>query len=149
MSGLWVILALVAPDPVENVAWDRDEEGTVHLEWDLPADPEVEGVVIFRYCFYHDEEDTFEITGLPTSFTDTTADPWCSYSYSIHTKNGTGDLSDPVIVYVEAVEHRHHHLSHFDCYASAGGGAFPAGLLLAGIVLLAGIRRRVSGPAPR
>lgn len=141
MLRAWPVLALALfhPDPVDNIDAVINADGSVTISWTLPADPSVVGLTIYRDNLDDGDTTIFEIVGLTTSFTDSSASHHDDYRYWIHTRDAQGDLSDGVFVEVFDDDPD----GHWTCSAWAGaGGASPWIPALAGALLLLSLRRR-------
>lgn len=126
----------VRPLPVTSIGGLWNADGTITVNWTLPADPTITGIRIFRERLDRFDEVFFDIVGLATSYTDTLAHFDASYRYWVQTKNAGGELSDAV--FIEFLDSGSHGHSHWTCWASVSGG--PGGglaLALAGLLLLA------------
>ncbi len=127
------------PQPVSSIGGLWNSNGTITINWTLPADPSVTGIRIFRERLDRFDELIFDIGGLTTSYTDTSAHFEASYRYWVQTKSASGQLSDAV--YIEFLDDDDE--SHLSCWASAANGPAPAWpFLLAGALGLAFLRRR-------
>lgn len=130
------------PLPVSSIGGVSNPDGTITINWTLPADPTITGLRIFRERLDAFDEVIFNIVGLTTIFTDTSAQNGRSYRYWVQTRNAQGQLSDAV--YIEFIDDDDFDNAHWTCWASAAGGGPPASslLLLAAALLLAAFLRR-------
>ncbi len=134
-----LLLALFHPDPVDNIDAVINADGSVTISWTLPADPSVVGLTIYRDNLDDGDTTIFEIVGLTTSFTDSSASHHDDYRYWIHTRDAQGDLSDGVFVEVFDGDDD----GHWTCSTwGAAGGVSPWLSALAGALLLLSLRRR-------
>ena len=141
LAPLLLGAASTHPLPVASIGGLWNSNGTITINWTLPADPSVTGIRIFRERLDRFDEVIFEIVGLATSYTDTQAHFDASYRYWVQTRNGSGQLSDAV--YIEFLDDDSFGDSHWSCWASAANGpAPPWPFLLAGALGLAFMRRR-------
>ena len=125
------------PDPVQSLGVVRNIDGSITLNWGLPPDPSVVGLTIDRERLDRYDLDIFEIVGLASNFTDTTAHSDRSYRYTVYTRDAFGNLSIPL--WVEAWDDDHHgHHGRVSCHSSIGAGSAPWSLVAA-ILLLAGL----------
>lgn len=151
MKTAALLLALYHPQDVIDLTAFRETDGTVLLDWTLPADPTVEEVWIYRYEWNDWDVVLFRITGPGVSFEDDSALPGRSYRYWVHTVDAEGDLSDGVYIDVFSLfgdDDDHHHHGTVWCWTSTAASLPPpwapaAGLILAGLAAV-GFRRRVS-----
>ena len=135
---LYLVLLLGIPNPerVTTVGVGRYPDGTVRLNWTLPADPSIVGVTLYRYRFRDNELVIFEIQGLTDGYDDVSAQADESYDYWVHTRDTSGLNSIGRVVTTFQTEGDGH--SEFYCTASLptdpGRGAIPfvvGGVLLA------------------
>lgn len=136
-------LLLFHPDPVTGLGGGRNADGSITLTWALPPDPDVVGVTIERERLDEYDRDIWEIVGLTTSFTDTTALGGRSYRYWVHTRDSAGTLSSGT--WIEFIGDHDHHRSHFLCFSSASpaGGSWPPALAAAAVALCLFRLRRI------
>ena len=141
------LLLLYHPADVTGVGAEINADDSVRLTWTLPSDASVVGVTIFRERIDGDDDIyRYELQGLQTSYTDSTAFVTRSYRYWIHTRDAQGDLSDGVWVEIIGEGDDDDDDDHWDvfCWASAGsahhGPASWLGAALALLILLA-VRR--------
>ena len=132
--------ARALPLPVSSIGGLWNADGTITINWTLPADPTITGIRIFRERLDRFDEVIFDIVGLATSYTDTQAHFDASYRYWVQTKDAGGQLSDAV--FIEFLDSGRGGHSRWTCWASASGGSgggwalgLLGGLLLTGIVL--------------
>ena len=132
--------ARTQPLPVTSIGGTWNTDGTITLNWTLPADPSVTGLRIFRERLDIFDEIIFDIVGLSTSYTDTLAHRNASYRYWVQTKNASGQLSDAV--FIEFIDDDFGR-THWTCWAAAGDGPPPAWpFLLGGSLLLVALLLR-------
>jgi chitodextrinase len=83
--------------------------GSVKLAWAPISDPDVTQIVIYRSTSGYPEASGQPLTTLPanaTNYRDTDVTAGTTYYYSVYTKDGAGDLSDPSnISYTAGAEH--------------------------------------------
>jgi hypothetical protein len=114
--------ARVAPLPVTSIGGIWNTDGTITLNWTVPADPTVTAIRIFRERLDLFDEVIIEIVGVTTSYTDTSAHRNASYRYWVQTKNGLGQLSNALFIeFIDEDDTR----SHWSCSAGIGGGPDP------------------------
>lgn len=145
----WFVLALALgfPEPLLDLDGVRNPDGTVTLNWVLPADPSVVGVTIVRQRLAGWDEDLFEIDGPAVSFLDATAHEDRSYGYWAFTRDATGDLGPGLYVEVWSAT-RHEDIDPW-CYAAAPGPRPASGAILGVLALLGFLRpRRSAGGGP-
>jgi hypothetical protein len=105
---------LIPPQPVTSLFAVVNADHSVTLDWNLPADPTVVGVTIFRDTLSSGETRVFVLDGPVTSFTDATAFAHEAYRYWVHTRDAEGDLSSGAWVEV----------GEFDCHCDGGASWF-------------------------
>lgn len=141
MMRAWptLVLALYHPAPVDHIGAAINADGSITLSWTLPADPSVVGITIFRDNLDDGDTTRFEIVGLTTSFTDSSASHHDDYRYWVHTRDAQGDLSEGVFVEVFDDDDD----GHWTCSTWAGAGPVSPWIpALAGALLLLSLRRR-------
>ena len=143
------LIAHHGPDPTSGLYAVREADGTVTLNWVLPADPTIVGVTIdrFRIDDHHHDLDIIEIVGLTETYHDTSARADRGYQYWVYTRDGTGRVSVGFAVDVYSLDDDDSHsYGSFDCHGAISGRRLPAVFLaVVGAGLLAGtlIGRRV------
>lgn len=141
MLRIWpaLALALFHPDPVEDIDAVLHADGSLTISWTLPADSSVTGLTIFRDNLDEGDTTIFEIVGVTSSYTDTTADPDDDYRYWVHTRDAQGDLSEGV--YVEVFGDGDDGHGFWTCSSSIAPPGSPWTFLLAAGALLVAFRR--------
>jgi hypothetical protein len=137
MAVLLIALTLSHPPPVTTLGAIVNPDGSITINWSLPADPSIVGVTLFRDHWNGVADVVFEIVGISESFTDAGADPDRSYRYWIHTRNAGGELS--VGAFVDVIGD---HDSNARCQATAIPSRAPWPMFLAGLAILTRARFR-------
>jgi hypothetical protein len=150
---LAALLMLYYPADVTNVGASFPSDSSVLLSWNLPNDPSVVGVTIFRERIFDNDRVVyrFELQGLQTSYLDSSVLSTRSYRYWIHTRDAQDDLSNGVWVEIIGEDDEDEH--HWYCLAGSAPppSSWPlwAGLALGAWAFSAGAGRRASTSAPR
>jgi hypothetical protein len=131
MAIFLLMLTLSHPPPVTTLGAIVNPDGSITINWTLPADPSIVGVTLFRDHWNGAADVIFEIVGISGSFTDTGGDPDRSYRYWVHTRNAAGELSVGAFVEIFGEED-----SQARCQATAIPSCAPWPMLLAGLVIL-------------
>ena len=135
---------LFHPLPVTSLFAVVNADHSVTLDWNLPADPTVVGVTIFRDRLDTGETTVFTLDGPVTTFTDVTNLPHEGYRYWVHTRDAEGDLGEGAWIVVGDVDCDCDTGATWFCVVGSAASARAPWTALAGALLLlaAAVRRR-------
>lgn len=141
---LLTVFLAAPPEPVTGVGGLWNSDGSITLNWILPADPSVTGLRIVRERLDAVNEIVYDLPTLATSFTDTTTTREASYRFWIQTQDAGGQLSSARFIdFISDGDGFAH--SHWFCWGSTGAAGTPRAPLLAAALALGWSFRRRRG----